>query len=119
VILATGHRRPGVPSGDGLAIGRLVAIEDATRPEAVGRRDVLLARRPVPHLAPLLWDAVAVVTAGGGPGAHLFESARAIGVPALSGIGLDDGVAGLLDDPPGTWAAAVDGTHGILAVTPW
>jgi phosphoenolpyruvate synthase/pyruvate phosphate dikinase len=118
VILASGERRVGAPSGPGLAAGRLAVVADATRPIAVDSRDVIVAPRPLPHLAPLLWDAAAIVTAGGGPGAHLFESARAIGLPAVSGIGRDDLLDTVLADPE-PWAIAVDGSAGTVAVTPW
>jgi hypothetical protein len=119
VILASGRRRSGVPSGPGLGVGRLAVVDDARRPDRVGPRDVVLAPRPLPHLAPLLWDAAAVVTAGGGPGAHLFESARALGLPAVSGLGVDDFLASLLAGGTETWAIAVDGTKGDVAITPW
>jgi hypothetical protein len=118
VILASGERRDGAPSGPGLAAGRLAVVADATRPTGVDSRDVIVAPRPLPHLAPLLWDAAAIVTAGGGPGAHLFESARAIGLPAVSGIGRDDLLDTVLADPE-PWAIAVDGSTGTVAVTPW
>jgi hypothetical protein len=118
VILATGDRRNGAASGPGLGVGRLAVVTDATRPTGVGSRDVIVAPRPLPHLAPLLWDAAAVVTVGGGPGAHLFESARAIGLPAVSGIGRDDLIDAVLADPE-PWAIAVDGSTGTVAFTPW
>lgn len=119
VILATGRRSNGVASGPGLGVGRLAVVDDARRPDRVGARDVLLAPRPLPHLAPLLWDAAAVVTAGGGPGAHLFESARALGLPAVSGLGVDDFLAEVLAGGSESWAMAVDGSAGSVAITPW
>jgi phosphoenolpyruvate-protein kinase (PTS system EI component) len=67
----------------------------------------------------LLWDAAAVVTAGGGPGAHLFESARALGLPAVSGLGVDDFFAEILAGGSESWAMAVDGSAGSVAITPW
>jgi phosphoenolpyruvate-protein kinase (PTS system EI component) len=70
---------------------------------------------PIPNLAALLWDASAVVTAGGGPAAHLFESARALGIPAVCGVNLDVLLAG----PATARSIAVDGTSGRVAVMPW
>jgi hypothetical protein len=119
VILASGERRIGEASGPGIGVGRLTVVDDVRRPDRVGSRDVLVAPRPLPHLAPLLWDAAAVVTAGGGPGAHLFESARALGLPAVSGVGMDDFLAAILAGGPGSWAIAVDGTTGTVAITAW
>ena len=72
---------------------------------------MLVAPRPLPHLAPLLWDAAAVVTTGGGPGAHLFESARALGIPAVSGLAVDDELASRLAHGDAGWVMAVDGTR--------
>jgi hypothetical protein len=48
------------------------------------------------------------VTTTGSPAAHLFESARALGVPAVCGVEL----------PPGELMMAVDGSSGIVATIP-
>jgi phosphoenolpyruvate-protein kinase (PTS system EI component) len=72
-------------------------------------------------LAPLLWDAAALVTAGGGPAAHLFESARALGIPAIAGADLAEALGHDADEPPGgrDTVAAVDGDMGTVAVDRW
>jgi phosphoenolpyruvate-protein kinase (PTS system EI component) len=53
----------------------------------------------------LLWDAAGLVTESGSPAAHLFESARALRVPAVCGVSL----------PLGDRIVAVDGHAGVVA----
>jgi phosphoenolpyruvate-protein kinase (PTS system EI component) len=53
----------------------------------------------------LLWDAAGIVTATGSPSAHLFESARALGIPAASGV----------EVPEGDQIVAIDGHIGLVA----
>lgn len=76
-----------------------------------GPRAVLVAARPVPQIAPLLWGCAGLVTTEGSEGAHLFEVARSLGVPAVTSLRF--GV-------PGAWApgtlVAVDGDRGTVAV---
>jgi phosphoenolpyruvate-protein kinase (PTS system EI component) len=69
---------------------------------------VIVASQPIPNLAPLLWDAAGLVTESGSPAAHLFESARALRVPAVCGVSL----------PPGDHIVAVDGHAGVVATIP-
>ena len=112
-VLQRGERRYGQPAAPGVAAGLawpVQSLADLPRAQAAGR--VLVAPLPLPHLAPLLWGAAALVTAGGGPGAHLLHVARSLGVPAVVGCDL----AGLLhpDRPPPL--VGVDGTAGIVAV---
>jgi signal transduction protein with GAF and PtsI domain len=66
---------------------------------------VLHSEHAAPVLSQLLWDTSGVVTHGGSPAAHLFESARSLGVPAVTGIDLPrherlvvavDGFAGIV-----------------------
>jgi phosphoenolpyruvate-protein kinase (PTS system EI component) len=78
---------------------------------------VIAARHPTPDLAPLLWDAAAVVTTGGNPGAHLFESARSLGLPAVCGANLVETI-GSETDLTGK-AVAVDGTTGAVSIDEW
>jgi phosphoenolpyruvate-protein kinase (PTS system EI component) len=66
---------------------------------------VIVASQPIPNLAPLLWDAAGLVTESGSPAAHLFESARALRIPAVCGVSL----------PPGEQIVAVDGHDGIVS----
>jgi hypothetical protein len=80
----------------------------ATSSGPIPPRSVIAAGQPVPNLAPLLWDAAAVVTETGNPSAHLFESARALRVPAVCGVTI----------PPGDWIVAVDGQDGLVAIIP-
>jgi phosphoenolpyruvate-protein kinase (PTS system EI component) len=53
----------------------------------------------------LLWDAAGIVTATGSPSAHLYESARALGIPAVSGVNV----------PAGERIVAIDGDSGLVA----
>jgi phosphoenolpyruvate-protein kinase (PTS system EI component) len=77
----------------------------------LGPRRVLVAPMPLPQLAPLLWHAAALVTTGGSSGAHLFEVARSLGVPAVIAAGALEGTAdGAL--------LAVDGDGGRVTVLP-
>jgi phosphoenolpyruvate-protein kinase (PTS system EI component) len=66
---------------------------------------MVTAPQPVPNLAPLLWDAAGLVTETGSPAAHLFESARALGIPAVCGVELTDA----------NQIVAVDGNTGVVA----
>jgi phosphoenolpyruvate-protein kinase (PTS system EI component) len=45
------------------------------------------------------------VTETGGPAAHLFESARALGIPAVAGVEL----------PEGEHIVAIEGSSGVVA----
>lgn len=102
VALTYGARRRGVAAAPGLGAGPVHVVGGAAPPPA---RAVLAAGLPLPQLAPLLWRASAIVTAGGSPAAHLFEVARSLGIPAAVGVDLPDGAV-----------AAVDG--GAVAVLP-
>ncbi|MGH2791337.1 MAG: PEP-utilizing enzyme, partial [Actinomycetota bacterium] len=87
----------------------------ARPPDRLRPRDVLVTQRPLNRFAPLLWQAAALVTAGGGPAAHLLEVARSIGVPAVTGCRLDalsDGVA----DGVADHLVAVDGDRGTVSI---
>jgi phosphohistidine swiveling domain-containing protein len=95
---------PGVGAGPAHRVERL---SGALRPVP---RSVLVVARPLPHLAPLLWHSAGLVTLGGTTGAHLFEVARSLGIPAVTGIDGGKLAAGAL--------VAVDGDAGTLSVLP-
>jgi hypothetical protein len=107
VVLGNGNRFQGTPASAGVGAG-LLARPDDSHSVRVQPRSVIAAGQPIPNLAPLLWDAAAIVTEMGSPAAHLFESARALRVPAVCGVTI----------PPGDWIVAVDGQDGIVATIP-
>jgi phosphoenolpyruvate-protein kinase (PTS system EI component) len=80
-------------------------------------RDVLVADRPLPALAPSLWRAGALVTATGNPAAHLMEVANSLALPTVLAAELTmfGGLAGLA---AGDWLAAVDGDTGAVTFLP-
>lgn len=103
-----GRMLTGAAAAPGVGAGPALVVEEPeVRPTQVGY--VLVAERPLPSLAPLLWHAAGLVTAGGSPGAHLVEVARSLGVPAVTGCRLP-GLAG------GSVLLAVDGDGGSVAV---
>jgi phosphoenolpyruvate synthase/pyruvate phosphate dikinase len=107
VVLGNGVRHQGIPSSPGIGAGILIRRGD-TNAGPIQPRRVLAAGQPVPNLAPLLWDAAGLVTETGSAAAHLFESARALHVPAVCGVAI----------PPGDWIVAVDGYAGVVATIP-
>lgn len=106
VVLASVTPLRGAPASPGIGAGRRCEVED-TRQRHPGRRRVVTSSRPVPNLAGLIWDAAGLVTASGSPAAHLFEAARALRVPAVSGVDLG---------APSHQVVAVDGTAGVVAI---
>jgi hypothetical protein len=119
VVMASGSRAPGTPASPGMACGRLCYVADASGMSSFLARDVVVAPRPLPNLAALLWDAAGLVTLGGGPGAHLFSSARALGIPAVCGVELGDTLGGERGNVVGTLSIAVDGHDGAVYAAPW
>ncbi len=107
VTMTFGTRVQGTPAAPGLGAGTRADVGAGGSDEFRPRR-VVTAPQPVPGLAPLLWDASALVTETGGPAAHLFESARALAIPAVCGVRL----------PPGDLIVAVDGDNGIVSTIP-
>ncbi|HEY6629580.1 MAG TPA: PEP/pyruvate-binding domain-containing protein [Acidimicrobiia bacterium] len=105
VSRAAGTRMRGAPASDGFGAGLTWSPDKGKGAKGLHPRMVLAAPFPVPQIAPLLWDATGLVTSSGGVAAHLFESARALGVPAVSGIEL----------PAGRGLAAVDGHSGLVS----
>ncbi|HEX2403774.1 MAG TPA: PEP-utilizing enzyme [Acidimicrobiia bacterium] len=109
IVLDAGARQQGTGAGPGVGAG----ISTGRYPPdgtAVNhrRRAVIVASQPIPNLAPLLWDAAGLVTESGSPAAHLFDSARALRVPAVCGVSL----------PPGDHIVAIDGHAGVVATIP-
>ena len=105
VTLAGPDRHEGIPASPGVGAGPRACIVDPSRDRSE-RRAVVTAHRPTPNIASLLWDAAGLVTASGSPAAHLFEAARAIRVPAVSGVDLGE---------PCRQVVAVDGDAGVVA----
>ena len=103
VVLSAGTTQEGTPASAGFGAGIVSRGQSAFLP-----RSVIAAPKPVPNLAPLLWDVAAIVTETGSPAAHLFESARALRVPAVCGVAI----------PPGEQIVAVDGHNGVVATIP-
>lgn len=118
-VIAHGKGGVGVPAAPGTAVGRMCFVSDPHDVPDFRPRDVVVGTHPLPNLAALLWDASAVITTGGGPAAHLFESARALGIPAVTGLDLEV----LLGSDPagqsGLVSLAVDGQGGRVWTMPW
>ncbi|MDH3250448.1 MAG: PEP-utilizing enzyme, partial [Acidimicrobiia bacterium] len=119
VVVAQGEEVQGLAAASGVGVGRLCFVDDPTTAQGFRPRDVVVGLRPTPKLAPLLWDASALITTGGGPAAHLFESARALAIPAITSVDLE-GVLGVdLAAASGRFSIAVDGNEGRAWTMPW
>lgn len=111
VVRSRGLHSTGTAVSPGIAAGHLHPLREL---RAMGRpapRGVLVAPLPLPHMAPLLWHSAALVTTAGSSGAHLFEVARSLGVPAVVGV------------DPTAWGGAgslvaVDGSSGVVSILP-
>jgi phosphohistidine swiveling domain-containing protein len=116
-IRANGQEAEGIPVVPGICAGRVVVIRDPHDPPQIEDRDVIVADRPLPALAPLLWRAGGLVTATGNPAAHLMEVANSVALPTVLAVDLVafGGIAGLARSP---WLAAVDGDAGTVAFLP-
>ena len=109
VTLAHGTRRTGTPAAPGVGAGVRFQVTSPPDTGTVPLRAVVTAPLSAPNLSQLLWDAAGLVTHRGGPAAHVFESARSLGIPAVCGVEFDT------DDEQ---IVAVDGYHGIVATLP-
>jgi phosphoenolpyruvate-protein kinase (PTS system EI component) len=76
---------------------------------------VVVAANPLPALAPLLWRASALVTASGGPGAHLVDVARSLRVPAVVSAPIEDLIGPLAGGEPRSHVLVVDGGTGLVS----
>lgn len=106
VVLQTGDVHRGTPASQGLGAGPVATPHLAGRGFRPPPRSVISSTYPTPDLAPLLWDASGIVTEAGSPAAHLFDAARALGIPAVCGIRLRDSSNHIV---------AVDGHAGLVA----
>lgn len=112
VVVRHGVATTGVAAAPGRRAGRSCLVEDAAQPIGYRPRDVVIAPTADRDLAPLLWTASGLVTGKGTPAAHLFEVARARGIPAVCGVDLD-----FFADLPAE--LCVDGYAGTVHVVPW
>lgn len=114
VIMAQGLDTGGTAAAPGLASGRMCYIPDPHDTAHFRPRDVVVGPYPVPNYAPLLFDASAIVTLGGSAAAHLFESARALAIPAVCGVNLAEVLGGDPEKLEREFSLAVDGFEGRL-----
>lgn len=105
-VLAHGTRRRGIPASPGVGAGITSHVSRPADMEAAPPRSVVTASQAIPNLSQLLWDTAGLVTHGGSPAAHVFESARSLGVPAVCGVGLGEHIGHIV---------AVDGGTGVVA----
>ncbi|MCQ3803261.1 MAG: PEP-utilizing enzyme [bacterium] len=119
VVTSQGESITGIPAAGGWGVGRLRSIrnpDDATR---FSPREVIAVSHPIGNIAPLLWNASGLVTSEGSPGAHLFEVAKWLGVPAVCGVDFSR-LAGETQIRSG-WqdylTVAVDGGRGHITFT--
>jgi phosphohistidine swiveling domain-containing protein len=114
-VLGTGRRVVGESVCSGVGAGQVVFVEGLPKETSRIPRMVLVAPRPIPQLAPLLWGASALVTFGGSEAAHLVEVARSLGIPTVLGCAQAE-LHPLLSGASGPTLAAVDGGQGIIAI---
>ena len=107
VVRANGSTTRGTPISSAIGAGWRLVPEPHHVERGAPRR-VLVLRDPVPQAAPLLWGSAGLVTANGSLGAHLFEVARSLGVPAVAGVDLGR--------RPEQSMVAVDGRSGDVTV---
>lgn len=100
-----GHSFVGRSASPGIGAGPAFVV-DGSRMAPPPRR-VLVASTVVPQLASLLWGAAGLVAKTGNEGAHLFEVARSLGLPAV--IGVDPGAGN-------DQVVAVNGDDGKVSV---
>jgi phosphoenolpyruvate synthase/pyruvate phosphate dikinase len=115
-VRARGRLLRGRPAAPGVAAGRLVPCRPHERPAASCLDAILVADRPVPALAPLLFGARGLIARTGAASSHLAEVARSLAVPMVTGCRLP---AANMAAPPGSvWLAAIDGSTGEVALLP-
>ena len=101
-----GRSLAGRSASPGIGAGVAFALTGSAWTAPPPRR-VLVVSAVMPQLASLLWGAAGMVAQTGNEGAHLFEVARSLGLPAV--IGVDPGV---VDDQ----VLAVNGDDGTVSV---
>lgn len=114
----------GRAAAPGIGAGRAFHLDDRTWLSPPPRR-VLVASAAVPQLASMIWGAAGLVANIGSEGAHLFEVARSLGVPAVLGVEVegardrivavngDAGTVSVLDPGAGTRERAHAGETSI------
>jgi phosphohistidine swiveling domain-containing protein len=108
VVLDHGVSHQGVAAAAGIGVG-LRHHSDGRGGNAPLPRAVVTAPVARPDLSQLIWDAGGLVTDLGGPAAHVFETARSLGVPAVCGVDLGSKVDQIV---------AVDGYSGVVSTLP-
>ena len=88
VVTSQGESIAGIPAAGGWGVGRLRFIRNADDAALFSAREVIATSLPVGNIAPLLWNAAGLLTMEGSPGAHLFEVAEWLAVPALCGVNI-------------------------------
>jgi hypothetical protein len=116
VVSAHGALLRGSPAAPGAGAGRLLIVRNPHAARTGRARPVLVAERPLPALAPLLWDAAGLVIGSNNPAAHLLEVANSLGVPAVTGVDLELLAGTCPEDGAREPVVAVDGTAGTVAV---
>jgi phosphohistidine swiveling domain-containing protein len=109
-VAGSGRRYWGTSAAPGVGAGPAHLVGHGG-PLSAQPRAVLVAAHPLPQLAPMLWSCAGIVTASNSVGAHLFDVARSLKVPAVAGVDLTGSVAG-----EGEAVVAVDGNAGTAAV---
>jgi phosphoenolpyruvate synthase/pyruvate phosphate dikinase len=107
----------GTAAAPGIGAGPAVVVLDPHAPgiRPAGRGYVVVAASPLPALAPLLWRASALVTATGGPGAHLVGVARSLRVPAVVSAPVEDLLGPLAGGERSSHVLVVDGGTGLVS----
>jgi len=109
VVLDHGSIHRGIPAAGGIGAGVRFHVDHTAMVSKPPQRAVITSPHAPPNLSQLVWDAAGLVTHGGSASAHLFESARSLGVPAVCGV------------EPGAdrdQIIAVDGYSGLVATLP-
>jgi len=101
-----GRTMRGWAASTGIGAGRAFRL-DGRSWSSPPPRTVLVVPAPAPQLASLIWGAAGLVATTGSEGAHLFEVARSLGVPAVLGV---DACVGPED------IVAVNGDAGTVSV---
>lgn len=119
VVSAQGESIAGIPAAGGWGVGRLRVIRNAEDATRFSPREVIVTSHPIGNIAPLLWNAAGLVTEEGSPGAHLFEVAEWLGVPAVCGVNSSPwtGVTQTRSEQRQDLIVAVDGDRGRITLT--